>query len=150
VRIDGHVLAAELEALLAAATALREQVRIDDEFGRTAGAVYTLRRLFARLPIPRMLIFTIWRWTFALLGRRADRREMWAETTAASLALSKYRFIAFLEQRAPRLGHACFLGLRLLRLPVALLVAAALAGYVRLSLLRLERRSKTIGVAFGG
>jgi hypothetical protein len=144
-KIAQHVMAVELEQLLSMAIAMRQRRPIDDEFRRNAATVYTLRRMFNRLPIPKTLIFIIWRWTFAFLGRPANRREMWAETIAPSLALSKYRFIAFLEQRAPRLGRAFFLGFRLLRLPVVLLVAAALAGYARLSLRRLERRFKAAG-----
>jgi hypothetical protein len=149
-KIEQHVMAVELDRLLAAAVVMREGRSIDDEFCRNAATAYTLGRTFERLPIPKALVFNLWRWTFALMGHPANRREMWAETTAPSLALSKYRLIAFLEQRAPRLGRACFVLFRLVRLPVVLLVAAALAGYARLSLGRLERRPKTIGVGRDG
>lgn len=144
-KIAQHAIALELNRLLSTAIAMRERQPIEDEFRRDAAAAYILGRVFERLPIPKMLILSLWRWTFALLGHPANRREMWAETTAHSLALSKYRSIAFLQQRAPRLGRTCFVVFRLLRLPVVLLVAAALAGYARLLLRRLERRFRMAG-----
>jgi hypothetical protein len=139
-KIEESALADELRQQLGMAIALREQRPSEDVLWRSAAVVYTGRRAFERLPIPPTQSFIVWRWTLAFLGRRLHRHELWGETLAPRLALSKYPSIAFVEQRAPRVGGALFLGLRLLRLPIILAAAAPLAGYVWWSLRHLDRR----------
>lgn len=139
-RIERNALAVELRQQLGMAIDLREHRPIEDDLWRSAAAAYAGRRAFEGLPIPRTQSFIVWRWTLAFLGGPLHRRELWRETLAPRLALSRYPFIAFVEQRAPRVGSVFFLVLRLIRLPIILAAAAPLAGYVRLSLRHLERQ----------
>ncbi|MGD2215562.1 MAG: nucleotidyltransferase family protein [Gemmatimonadales bacterium] len=135
-RISEHPYRDELERLQRMARSLAEGPPVVDEYQRLAAVGYSLRSVLDRLRLPDWIVTKTWRWAFAFLGSRADRREVLAETTERCLAPSRYRIIYWVEQRAPRLGQAWRVFLRLARLPVVIVIAIVLTGLARYQLRR--------------
>ena len=116
-----------LEETLSMAQAVDTKNLLGDPLEYASAVRYSVRVLLCPLPIPRVLEGYVYRWAVALLFGPAERRNMWKEVFNVSIDPSSHRKVAWLEQRAPRMGRCFRVAGRLARTVLALKGAAPTA-----------------------
>jgi hypothetical protein len=112
-RVDQHEYTTPLRDVLAMAAAMSTSTPLTDRFRQLALAHYLVRQVTGRLPVSTARARDLAEWTFALLLGRRERRALWIhQVWQRTLEPSPYRFIAWLEQRFPRLGRAWRVSIR--------------------------------------
>ncbi len=126
-----------MNAQLAMARALSDGAEPVDAFEGIALTNYVLRqRTGGIMDLPGNVPVTASNLVFAILGGRTERRGFWARETSIPMEPSRFSFIAWVQRRYRRLGGLWLLFFRLLRLPVALVLAAPLVLAARRALRR--------------
>ena len=136
-RVATHPSRKVLEQTLSMAQAVDTKGLLGDPLAYASAVRYSVRVLLCPLPIPRVLEGYVYRWAVALLFGPAERRNMWKEVFDVSLDPSSHRKVAWLEQRAPRMGRRFRVAARLARTALALEGAAPTALLAR----RIARRA---------
>jgi hypothetical protein len=140
-RIAGHPYADALRDLLYMARGLAGMGPLTDRFAHQAAVSHYLLSQDSWLPLGAVLRGDIGRWAVALLAGRPEMRTEWNRVGAITRGVSLSRPIAWVEQRAPRLGRAVRVAARLLRVSIGIAVGLPLAAAAAVVASRATRRT---------
>jgi hypothetical protein len=125
--IASHPYARTLQDMLCMARGLAGTAPLEDRFAYQATVASLVRWHGRWLPLPEVIRADVGKWAIALLSGRADMRMEWGRVRMVTTGPSISRPIAWIEQRAPRLGRGVRVASRVLRVAIGIAFGLPLA-----------------------